>query len=465
MLLSGLNRTREVLNQFLDDSAHVRPDGVAIEEPGCGEISYRDLASLSDQLYLRLYQLGVRPGDRVGIYMRKSIDAVASIFGILKAGAAYVPVDPSAPASRNAYILNDCSVKVVITQKCFEKGFRAEALPDHKLPHLLVLEATGGGLFLKAALEREGDLALPETTTLPSPDDLAYVLYTSGSTGAPKGVALSHRNATSFIHWCSDVFAPRADDRFSSHAPFHFDLSILDIFLAIKHGATLILIEEETGKSPALLAPLIAEKRISIWYSTPSVLSLLAQHGKINERDYSSLRIILFAGEVFPVKHLRALKTLLPRPKYYNLYGPTETNVCTFYQIPDRIPEEQTQPFPIGKACEHLQTKVVGEDGRPVPIGTEGALCVSGSAVMQCDWNLPERTADAFFEDGSGKRWYKTGDIVWEDTDGNYTYVARKDRMVKKRGYRVELGEIDTCLYRHPAVKEAAVVARPDEEN
>ena len=465
MLPSGFNRTREALNQFLDDSADVRPEGVAIEEPGGGEISYRDLASLSDQLYRRLYQLGVRPGDRVGIYLRKSIDAVASIFGILKAGAAYVPVDPSAPAARNAYILNDCAVKVVITQQCFEKGFRAEARLGHELPHLLVLEATGGGLFLKAALEREGDLVLPEKTTLPSPDDLAYVLYTSGSTGAPKGVTLSHRNATSFIHWCSEIFDPSAAERFSSHAPFHFDLSILDIFLTIKHGATLILVEEETGKSPALLSHLIAEKRISIWYSTPSILTLLTQHGKMDGHDYSSLRIILFAGEVFPVKHLRTLKTLLPGRKYYNLYGPTETNVCTFYQIPDRIPEEQTQPFPIGKACAHLQTKVVGEDGQPVPIGNEGELCVSGSAVMQCYWNLPERTAEAFFEDGSGKRWYKTGDIVWEDADGNYTYVARKDRMVKKRGYRVELGEIETCLYRHPAVKEAAVVARPDEEN
>jgi len=167
MLPSGFNRPREALNQFLDDSADVRPEGVAIEEPGCGEISYRELASLSDQLYRRLYQLGVRPGDRVGIYLRKSIDAVASIFGILKAGAAYVPVDPSAPAARNAYILNDCAVKVVITQQCFEKGFRAEARLDRELPHLLLLEATGGGLFLKGALGREGDLVLPEKTTLP----------------------------------------------------------------------------------------------------------------------------------------------------------------------------------------------------------------------------------------------------------------------------------------------------------
>jgi acyl-coenzyme A synthetase/AMP-(fatty) acid ligase len=173
---------------------------------------------------------------------------------------------------------------------------------------------------------------------------------------------------------------------------------------------------------------------------------------------------VLFAGEVFPVKHLRALQSLLPGPRYFNLYGPTETNVCTFYEIPPQIPEERTEPFPIGKACAHLQTKVVDEQGHEVPDGEEGELCVAGPAVMQGYWSLSEQGAHAFLEDGSGRQWYKTGDIVTKDTDGNYLFMGRRDRMVKRRGYRVELGEIEAALYRHPTVAEAALIAISDEE-
>jgi acyl-coenzyme A synthetase/AMP-(fatty) acid ligase len=261
------------------------------------------------------------------------------------------------------------------------------------------------------------------------------------------------------------VFEPNERDRFSSHAPFHFDLSILDIYVPLKHGATLVLVGAEIGKDPLRLAALISEKRITSWYSTPSILSLLAQYGKLPQHDYSSLRTVLFAGEVFPIKHLRALKTLLPRPGYFNLYGPTETNVCTFYEIPVHISEEQTQPYPIGRVCSHLQGIVVDEQGQTVPVGQEGELCISGPGVTQGYWNLPERTARAFLIDTFEQAWYKTGDIVVEDADGNYIYIGRRDRMVKKRGYRVELGEIEAGLYRHPAVKEAAVVALSDEEN
>jgi acyl-coenzyme A synthetase/AMP-(fatty) acid ligase len=193
-------------------------------------------------------------------------------------------------------------------------------------------------------------------------------------------------------------------------------------------------------------------------------LSLLAQYGKLEERDTSALRTVLFAGEVFPIKHLRAFKRLVPDPDYFNLYGPTETNVCTFYKIPDRIPGERSTPYPIGRACSHLRTIVVDEGGQEVPIGQEGEICVSGAGVMQGYWNLPERTSVAFLEDASGCRWYKTGDVVVEEADGNYIFVGRRDRMVKKRGYRVELGEIEAGLYKHPAIKEAAVVARSDED-
>jgi amino acid adenylation domain-containing protein len=457
-----------LVHTLLDRAAARRPHHPAVEDEDGGTITYLDLATLSDRVRDRLHNLGVRQGDRVGIYLRKSIDAVAAIFGTLKAGAAYVPVDPGAPAARNAYILSDCSVKVVVVERSFEERLRAEFANGGGTPPLfLALDGIGGGRPLSQALDDQhatdpAPVAEPATV---SPDDLAYILYTSGSTGKPKGVMLSHRNAVIFINWCSEVFAPQESDRFSSHAPFHFDLSILDLYVPLKHGATLVLIGADTGKDPIRLAALIADKRITSWYSTPSILSFLAQFGRLPQHDYSALRTVLFAGEVFPVKHLRALKALIPRPRYFNLYGPTETNVCTYYEIPAHIPEARTQPYPIGKVCSHLEAIMVDEQGQLTPAGQEGELCISGAGVMQGYWNLPERTARAFLMDGAGRSWYKTGDIVVEDVQEGYVYLGRRDRMVKKRGYRVELGEIEAGLYRHPAVKEAAVVALADEEN
>jgi amino acid adenylation domain-containing protein len=457
-----------VLHRFLDDAARLHAGRTAVEEPETGTaISYRELDELSDRLRDRLAHVGVRPGDRVGVYMRKSIDAVASIFGILKAGAAYVPVDPSAPPQRNAFILENCSVRAVVLERRYGQPLRAQ-LQAQERPALLELDEAGGGAGLRAALESaqaEAPAAVV-ANVVPEPDGLAYILYTSGSTGVPKGVMLSHRAGASFVNWCSEVFDPRPEDRFSSHAPLHFDLSILDLYLPLKHGATLVLIGEEIGKAPARLAPLIAERRISVWYSTPSILSLLAQYGRLAELDLSALRLVLFAGEVFPVKHLRTLKTLLPRPRYFNLYGPTETNVCTFYEVPPGpVPESRHEPYPIGQACSHYETLVVDEQGRPAAAGAEGELCAAGPGVMHGYWSLPEQSARAFLEDGAGRKWYRTGDVVTSDAEGNYLYLSRRDRMVKRRGYRVELGEIEAGLYRHAAVKEAAVIALPDQES
>lgn len=457
----------EVLPALLDSAAAAYPDHEAIREAtGGAAISYRDLLHLSRQLRDHLRELGVGRGDRVGIYVGKSIDAVASIFGILQAGAAYVPVDPSAPAARNATILADCSVRVLILEERFEAALLEELAPRDCHPQRITLRATGGGAPLRDALQRDAHAPTLSADAPASidPDDLAYILYTSGSTGIPKGVMLSHRNATSFVHWCSHTFRPHDRDRFSSHAPLHFDLSILDLFVSIKHAATLVLIDEATGKSPGQLAAAIARERISIWYSTPSILSLLTQYGKLEQHDLSALRLVLFAGETFPIKHLRALKQRLPAPVYFNLYGPTETNVCTFYEIPHQIPDDRTKAYPIGTACQPLRTKVVDDAGRPVALGEVGELCVSGEGVTRGYWNSPQMTSEAFLPDQSDGRWYKTGDLVVESPEGCYDFLGRRDRMVKKRGYRVELGEIEACLYRHPLVQEAAVLAILDEE-
>jgi acyl-coenzyme A synthetase/AMP-(fatty) acid ligase len=222
-----------------------------------------------------------------------------------------------------------------------------------------------------------------------------------------------------------------------------------------------VLFGEEAARSwPDRAA--IAAKRITMWYSTPSILALLVQYGHLENHDCSALRVVNFAGEVFPVKHLRALQKFWPHPRYLNLYGPTETNVCTWYEVPGLVPEDRTEPYPIGAACSHCRTRVVDETGADVARGEEGELVVAGPAILLQYWNQPEMTANAFFTDAAGERWYRTGDLVIEGHGGNYAFNGRRDRMVKRRGYRVELGEIEAGLYRHATVKEAAAIALKD---
>jgi len=451
------------LHQAFVEAARLFPNRTAVAEPAGASVTYAELDALSDRVRDRLVAYGVTPGDRVAFYLRKCIDGIAAMYGILKAGAAYVPVDPVAPAARNAYIMHNCSVKVALVEAQFEARLRAELEALGASPQVIVVPEVGGGTGLAAALDRLGDPP-PAPTISSDPESLAYILYTSGSTGRPKGVMLSHENAVSFVDWCSEVFEPTCEDRFSSHAPFHFDLSILDVHVSLKHGAALVLISEDAGKDPQRLARLISRENISIWYSAPSILALIAQFGDLPSYGYRSLRTVLFAGEVFPVKHLRMLTELWPEPRYFNLYGPTETNVCTFYEVKLPVPGDRTVPYPIGEVCSHLAGRVVDEAGTAVPKGGEGELCITGRGVMQGYWAMPEQTAKSFFTDPDGSRWYRTGDIVVEEQPGSYVYRGRRDRMVKRRGYRVELGEIEAGLYQHSAVKEAAVVALPDEE-
>ena len=444
-----------LLHQLLESSARQHVDRVAVVEPNVGQASYAELDRLADTICDTLRAKGMGEGDRVGIHLAKSIASLASIFGILKCGAAYVPVDSKAPAARNGFIFTDCAVRFVISRNPEGTGL---------VTSQAISQPFGGDNEFLADL-----VLVPGAPDKPADDidvasNLAYILYTSGSTGKPKGVMLTHTNALAFVDWCSEAFAPNEDDRFSSHAPFHFDLSILDIYLPLKHGARLVLIGEDAGRQPKTLASLISDERISIWYSTPSILRLMLEVKDIDSFDHSCLRIVFFAGEVFPIKHLRALIDLWPDPDYFNLYGPTETNVCTYFKVPTPLPEERTEPVPIGMVCSGDSALVMDEQDTEVPPAGEGELYITGPSVTSGYWNLPERNAVAFHTDAAGTQWYKTGDIVRQDDDGNYIYVSRRDRMIKRHGYRVELGEIEAALYRHESITEAAVVAIPDSD-
>jgi amino acid adenylation domain-containing protein len=448
------------LSQLLEQAAQRRPDHPAVEDEHGRTLTYAEMAHAADRLATRLGRWGVGRGDRVGLFLAKGIEAVASIHGILKAGAAYVPADPTGPPRRGASIFADAGVKAIVSSAGLAPALREAWVGPGPLPRVIVTGAPP-----VAPSEAAWDEVLADGTPTPlAPEhdasDLAYILYTSGSTGQPKGVMHAHAGAFTFLDWCARAFPTGPDDRFAAHAPFHFDLSVFDLFASCRAAATLVLVGETLGKDPVRLGAFLAERRLSVWYSAPSILALLAEHGGLDRPGFTAPRLVLFAGEVFPMTPLRRLRTLWPEADFWNLYGPTETNVCTAEPIPRSIPAERTTPFPIGGVCPPLRARVVDDAGRDVAAGTLGELLIAGPGVMRGYFGQPALTAHAFHRDEHGDSWYCTGDLVVGDDGGCFTFHGRRDRMIKKRGYRIELGEIESALHRHDGVERAAVVAR-----
>ena len=462
-----------LLHQYLRDSAAANPGATAVIDRG-RTLSYEELDTRSGRLAGLLVDLGVARGDRVGFYLDKSLESVIAIFGILKAGAAYVPFDSNAPAARLGYIAANAGIRHLLTgvEKAAEWTRLVECGAD--LETLVVLNGEPDAGDAPSAVRCIGRAALEKHHPAPPSEgaiayDLAYILYTSGSTGNPKGVMLSHQNAMAFVEWAVDEVGVAPTDRLSSHAPFHFDLSIFDIFAAVKAGAALILVPPEASFFPVDVASFIRDQEITIWYSVPSILAMLTQRGALETGDFPKLRTLLFAGEVFPTKFLRRLMGFLPHVAFYNLYGPTETNVCTYYRVPE-LPSEQTEPIPIGRAIANDEVFAVTPDGTPAKRGEEGELYVRGATVMQGYWADPGRSAAALVANPlvdpavpGGDLVYRTGDLVCELPDGSYKFLGRRDHQIKSRGYRIELGDIESAMYAHPDVVECAVVAVPDE--
>ena len=459
-----------LLHQLLSESAERCPESEAVRLLN-ETITYGELETRSNQLAHALIKSGVVRGDRVGIYLHKSPAAIVSIFGILKTGACYVPVDANAPGQRLLEIARQCKFRALITSSTLSEKLRNLTPEEWPMSAVFFVDKPAAAALAPKVFSF-ADALLDQPVTSPGVNavshDLAYILFTSGSTGTPKGVMLSHLNALTFVDWASDTFAITARDRLSNHAPFNFDLSVFDIFVAIKAGATISLVPEGLSVFPVQLSSFIEDQRITVWYSVPMVLTLLQSRGKLEERDLSALRLVLFAGEVFPTKHLRALMQKLPHPRYANLYGPTETNVCAYYEV-EPIAPEQTAPIPIGKACANTDLIAIDADGRQiVGPGKEGLLYARGSIVMQGYYGRAKESAACFisnpFAAGREEKLYCTGDWVTLDQKGNYLFVGRKDHMIKTRGYRVELGEIEAVMVAHPAVDEAVALAIPDEQ-
>ncbi len=461
----------ELLSTLLSEAAASRPEHSAVEDAR-GASCYAELTDQVGRLAATLSQF-VRPGDRVGVMMPKSNDAVLSLYGIMWSGAAYVPLDVAAPTPRLTYMIHNCTMKALVT--CTGQARRLIGqLGESDLQGMVLLDAEIVPDDLASAFSFPV-LARPEVASqAPSRqpiqvagDDLAYILYTSGSTGEPKGVMISHRNALAFIEWSRRVVDVRPDDRISSHAPFHFDLSILDLYVASLSRATLVLVPEQVSVFPATLAEWIEKERISVWYSVPSILVLLMDRGRIDRFTYPRLRKMIFAGEVFATKYLQAWMRKLRAADWFNLYGPTETNVCTYYRV--SAPPVGDAPVSIGRAASGDTIYLRTEDGMVIDKpGVEGEIWVDGPTVALGYWGDAAKTAERFVVDpdlGTGdRRLYRTGDLACWDENGNLTFRGRRDHMIKSRGYRIELGEIESAAYTHPEIREACVVAVPDQQ-
>ena len=250
-----------------------------------------------------------------------------------------------------------------------------------------------------------------------------------------------------------ETFSLSENDRFSSIAPLHFDLSVFDIYTAFACGGTIVLIDESTTKNPRLLGEILVTKNITVTYATPSLLSLLINFGKIETLNFSTLRLALFAGEIFPIPHLHRLMKVWANTQFFNLYGPTETNVCSWFEIPRPIDDKRMQPYPIGQICSQLESQ----------INKEGELLISGVNVTAGYWEREDLNATVFKEQ-DGKIYYKTGDRVELDTNGNLIYLGRFDRMIKKRGYRIESEEVEQTLMNNKNIIEAAIIESKDSD-
>ncbi len=426
------------LEQLVLDAVARRPEAIAIVA-GERAWDYAELDRQADLAAAGLHALGVGRGDRVALWDDKSARIVAAMQGALRLGAAYVPIDPQSPPARARLVFSDCEVRALVTSAA-RAGDLGEGVPP-----LLLIDGSAAGPTLSWA-------ALPSLPPPPRslPDELAYILYTSGSTGRPKGVCISHENALAFVRWAAREVALRDGDVLSSHAPFHFDLSVFDLYAAFACGARVCLVPEAAAYAPRRLVELMMREQISVWYSVPSALILMMEHGGLLDAALPALRAVVFAGEVFPAKHLSRLRARLAAPvRLWNWYGPTETNVCTSYELGATLPLDASGAavIPIGHAASDDRIWLRGDDGQPAAAGQPGELMVEGPTVMLGYWGQPPQTGA-----------YATGDIARLDGDGEYAYLGRRDHMLKVRGHRIEPAEIEAALLDHPDLREAAVV-------
>jgi amino acid adenylation domain-containing protein len=430
-------------------------------------LSYGELDLVTNQLAELLKESGCNKGDRIAFCIPKSPVALISMIGTLKADCVYVPIDTDSPAARVLKVVESCRPTWIFateaSQKLVDEVFAVKELTGSIRVGSLQPEHLQGEHFKSEFKLDDLDSFSGDPLSYQNrSDDAAHILFTSGSTGVPKGVVITHSNVITFVEWGVEYFGIDETDRVSGHAPLHFDLSTFDIYGAFAAGAELHPVPVELNLLPHKIAGFIRENELTQWFSVPSILNYMCKFDVVDFGDFASLRRLIWCGEVLPTPTLRYFMTRLPNIEFTNLYGPTEATIASsFYTVPS-CPSSDTEDIPIGVACQGEELLVLNDSLECVATDEIGTLYIGGVGLSPGYWRDSEKTNSVFItdprENGTG-RIYNTGDLAKLDSDGLVHFLGRSDTQSKSRGYRIELGEIETALHTISFLEESAVVA------
>ncbi|MEO1289555.1 MAG: amino acid adenylation domain-containing protein, partial [Chloroflexota bacterium] len=430
-----------LLHHTLNGATEQYPDKTALKFRDA-TLSYSELYAKSVQLAHMLDQQGIQRRDRIGIFLNKGFETVIALYGIVRVGAVFVPLDPRSPVARLRSIIEDCDLRGIVAEDNKLQSLQKVAQDDNSLEFVIgVSESIDGVRTISwdEVVQLPSDNP-PERITME--DDLAYIMYTSGSTGKPKGMMHTHRSSLGYVKMSSNLYDVQHTDVLSNYSPLHFDMCTFDYMTGIYKGATTVIIGEAEMMFPTNLLQIMQDDKLTFWYSVP--FPLIHMRDAVDNYDLSSLRWVMFGGEPFPPKHLRTLMQKLPQTRFSNVFGPAETNQSTYYFVPS--PEtwlDDDSPLSVGQMVPNAQYLLLDEDDNEVADGEFGEWVVRTPDMMQGYWNRPELNAQTFYRreifPDYVETYVRTGDLVRVNDEGLFEFAGRKDHMVKVRGFRIEL--------------------------
>lgn len=463
-----------VVQQLIEAQVSRRPQATAViceydnihgTVHGTATLTYTQLNQKANQLAHLLMAEGVGPGHIVALMVNRSFAMIIGILGIIKAGAAYLPIAPDNPVDRTTFMLQDAGVRVLLVQdkvhQLQDKGAaRTTAFAGPIID--LVIDLNDAGIY-------RGCTDNPEIVSQPC--DLAYVIYTSGSTGKPKGVMIEHRALVNRLHWMQSAYPIGESDVILQKTPYFFDVSVWELFWWALHGASLCLLLPGGEKNPMAIADAVAKHAVSVIHFVPSMLNVFLQHLEARPAraadKLATVRHVFASGEALAVRHVRLFNDYWGSKtgaRLTNLYGPTEATIDVSYF--DCPAHNEFDSIPIGRPIHNTRLYII-KDGRELPPGETGELCIAGVGLARGYLNNNALTDEKFTDNPAhpGERIYRTGDLARWRVDGNIEYLGRQDHQVKIRGLRIELGEIESTIREYPGISDCIVVVREYSDN